>query len=70
MREGAEVIMTRKRAQEIWAARSRYENALAMTKEEDAYVKRVWDTIPDGRSTFMTAFHLIRNGKDPLAGKE
>lgn len=34
-----------------------------MTNEEIAYVFAVWDSIPDRRSSFMTAFNAIKEGK-------
>lgn len=60
-------MLTQKRAQEVWAQRglqNRVDHLL--TPEEYAYVIRVWDAIPSGRSSWMSAFFLILNGQDPL----
>lgn len=55
------------RAQAIWAARGMCNDlSKVVTPAEDAYVKSVWDTLP-GNTTWMSAFFLILNGKDPLA---
>jgi hypothetical protein len=34
----------------------------SMTNGEIAYICALWDTIPDGRSCWMTAFNAIRRG--------
>lgn len=57
-------MLTKERAEEVWAVRG-MQNEVKVTKEEDAYVRRVWATLP-GTSSWMSAFYLILNGNDPL----
>lgn len=55
------------RARIIWATRGLMNDvSRVVTPGEDAYVKKVWDTLP-GNTCWMSAFFLILQGKDPLA---
>ena len=57
-------MLTRERAQEVWAQRA-LQNQVShlLTKEEYDYVTALWDTIEDGRSCWMSAFFMILHGK-------
>lgn len=53
-------VVTKERADEIWAARG-LQHALTMTIEEEAYIRAVWDAM-ERNAAFMDAFHIVRRG--------
>lgn len=55
-------IVTRERAEEIWANRGLCW-ALTMTIHEEAYIRNLWDTMP-GNTCFMDAFFRVKKGLD------